>query len=135
MLKNVTCLSDLTGVDIIDSRDLVELIEELEDEQEEAIATETLEDWECNGGAEMLDALRELRRNTEPNAGNNWDDGIAFISEDYFETHAQEYADDIGAIDLKASWPLAHLDWEAAADELKVDYTSCTINGQTYWYR
>jgi hypothetical protein len=44
-------------------------------------------------------------------------------------------ADDIGAIDRNASWPTNWIDWEKAALELRVDYSSVEIDGKTYWYR
>lgn len=49
--------------------------------------------------------------------------------------NAQELADDIGAIDSNAKWPLNHIDWEAAAEELKMDYTEVNFNGTTYYIR
>jgi hypothetical protein len=59
----------------------------------------------------------------------------SLIADDYFERYAQDLADDIGAIDRNASWPTNWIDWEKAALELRVDYSSVEIDGKTYWYR
>lgn len=59
----------------------------------------------------------------------------SLIADDYFERYAQDLADDIGAIDRNASWPTNCIDWEKAANELRVDYRSVEIDGKTYWYR
>ncbi len=52
-----------------------------------------------------------------------------------FTEYAQELAEDIGAIDPDAKWPVYCIDWERAARELKMDYTSVRVNGTTYYFR
>lgn len=60
---------------------------------------------------------------------------ITLIQDSAFEDHARELAADVGAIADDVKWPCNCIDWERAADELKVDYTACDINGETYYYR
>ena len=60
---------------------------------------------------------------------------ITLIRDSYFEDHARELADEIGAVKADASWPNNFIDWDAAANALKMDYTSTEIDGVTYWYR
>ena len=57
------------------------------------------------------------------------------ISEHHFPTYAEELAHDIGAIDSNFSWPLTHIDWDSAADALKIDYSTVTLDGQDYLIR
>lgn len=57
------------------------------------------------------------------------------VLESAFEEYAEELASDIGAIDSDAGWPLSYIDWEAAADALRVDYTSVTYDGDDYLIR
>jgi hypothetical protein len=67
---------------------------------------------------------------------SDWADGAAVLIRDsYFETYAQELADDIGAINSDASWPNDCIDWERAARELQMDYTAVDFDGVTYWIR
>lgn len=49
--------------------------------------------------------------------------------------YAQELAEDIGAISRDMQWPLNCIDWEQAADELEMDYSSVEIEGVEYLFR
>ncbi|KKK55784.1 hypothetical protein LCGC14_3071100, partial [marine sediment metagenome] len=44
-------------------------------------------------------------------------------------------AEDIGAIAKDTSWPATSIDWEAAANELLIDYSSVDFDGVTYYFR
>lgn len=68
-------------------------------------------------------------------ATSSWTYGVTLIRDSYFEDYAQQMAEDIGAINRDATWPLNHIDWEAAAEALKGDYTSAEFDGVTYWAR
>lgn len=135
-------LADLTGEDVIDSRDLVELLDELHGERDAWVENEggdedeqarTAEQWaeEFPDEAELVKALEGI----EENAPADWLHGETFIRDSYFENYARELADDIGAIDAKAGWPNNCIDWERAADELRTDYTSYELGDVTYWAR
>lgn len=139
--------------DVIDSRDIIERIEELEEEREaltaaieeadgacteeievaELVAKEALQTWDDYNGAELA-ALRSLASQAEGYA-DDWRHGATLIRDSYFETYAQELADDIGAVDRNATWPQTCIDWEQAARELQMDYTSVEFGGITYWVR
>lgn len=57
------------------------------------------------------------------------------VREDEFVAYAQELAEEIGAIPPDNQWPLYCIDWERAARELRVDYTSITFDGIDYLIR
>lgn len=83
--------------------------------------------------AERLGALDALDQEIDlPETARN--EGSA-IPEDEFEDYAEQLAEDIGAIDREARWPLNRIDWEAAAEDLKVDYTEFDFDGTTYLVR
>lgn len=65
----------------------------------------------------------------------DWEYGETFIRDSYFEDYARELAEDIGAVTGSESWPLSCIDWERAARELRMDYTSGELGGVTYWGR
>jgi hypothetical protein len=44
-------------------------------------------------------------------------------------------AEDIGAVQSDLHWPNRCIDWEQAADELKMDYTTVDFAGVTYYLR
>ena len=118
--------------DLIDSRDVIARIEYLEDEAEECAEckAETCVD---SDHAEYR-TLKALAEEAEGYA-SDWTYGATLIRESYFVTYAQELAEDIGAVKSDAEWPARHIDWEAAADELKQDYTEVEFDGVTYLVR
>ena len=122
-----------TTDDIIDSRELVENISELE--------VYEADDDLLGEDVERLARLKSLRDDIADRLGEDalrW--GVTLVRDTYFTEYAQELADDIGAIDRNASWPLTCIDWERAARELQMDYTAFDVdNGYgttvTYWGR
>lgn len=120
-------------MDIMDSRNLQERIDELEKtgviRLGEIPQNEEPEDREESG---ELENLLNLKEETE---SSGWEYGIFFIAENDFEEYAQEFAEGIGAISSDAQWPLSHIDWEAAANDLRSDYSEVEYNGTTYLYR
>ena len=83
---------------------------------------------------EELDALLEL----ESEIGSLEDaarNGAQFIDEDYFVEYAKELAFDIGAVSNDVEWPCYHIDWDAAAEDLKQDYTEVEFDGNDYLVR
>ena len=155
---------------IIDSRDVIRRIRDLENDQQDALDaatkanvdlddtepgvdipqeltnaldaiwtgkdgqqySELVEAWDEDALAE-LQALKKLADEAE--GCGDWGDGAILIAEDYFEQYAQGLAEDIGAIDHNAKWPLNHIDWEAACKELQNDYTQVEYDGNLYWVR
>ena len=130
--------------DILDSRDIIERIEELEGEQSDLLdgaacpedlpeeEREAFKEWEADY-SEELDNLRKLAEQGE--GSPDWPYGETLIRDSYFQDYAEELADDIGAIDRNANWPLTCIDWERAARELQSDYFSVDFAGVTYWIR
>ncbi len=108
------------GQDTFDSREVIDRIAYLEDsdmDEEEQQEFDDLRAFEEEASGYVAD----------------WNFGEGFISDDYFEEYAKELADDIGAVKDDTGWPGRHIDWEAAADELKQDYISFELRGTTYW--
>lgn len=128
---NATTL-DLTA-DIIDVRDIIARFEELENE----IPSEL-----CQRDPEQVaekNALDEILSDLSGNGGDEQWRGdwypLTLIRESYFKDYAQELAEDIGAVDRNASWPNNCIDWDMAARDLRMDYTSIEIGGVTYYFR
>lgn len=67
--------------------------------------------------------------------GSEFADGITLVSDGYFEAYAQEFASDIGAVSGNERWPANHIDWKAAAAELRQDYIEVQIGGEKFWGR
>lgn len=129
--------------DIIDSRDVIERIEELREEWNEATGDDwqdyalSEDDWKVGlgeDGAEELMALLALQEEAEGYAPD-WHHGSTLIRDSYFEDYARQLAEDLGCIDRESTWPNTHIDWPAAAADLQQDYTSVDFDGITYWIR
>jgi hypothetical protein len=134
--------------DVIDSRDVIARIEELQDERNsyaldvenkgedhvdgEAGAKKALAEWDAENGAELktLLALQEEAEGYAP----DWRHGASLIRDSYFTDYAEELIKDIG--DLPRDIPhYISIDWEKTAENIKVDYTSVEYDGVTYWVR
>lgn len=125
------------GKDVIDSRDIQERIDELQEIADEIEdANGELEEGEepSTMDEEDRDELDALIAFKEEVNSSEWESGIGFIRESYFEDYAREYAQDIGAIEDDAHWPATHINWEEAAEELLIDYSSAELDGDTYYY-
>ena len=109
--------------DVIDSRDIIARIEELEGNEERTYDER-----------DELTSLLKLAGQAEGYAAD-WQYGEALIRDSYFETYAQELADDLGMTNRGAVWPYTCIDWKQAARELQMDYTAVDYDGVTYWVR
>lgn len=87
------------------------------------------ESWESRDLRALL-ALQE-----EAEGYSDWAHGATLILDSEFENYARQTAEDTGAIGRDPPWPVCHIDWAAAADALKEDYTSVGYDGETYWVR
>jgi len=119
--------------DIIDSRDILERIQYIEQLLEEGDLVTEEHDLEISALTEELESLQDLTEQCEQ--CGDWKYGETLIRDSYFEDYAQELAKDVGAIDRYVPWPLRHIDWSAAADELKNDYMLVNFDGEEYWIR
>jgi antirestriction protein len=111
-----TAPQDFRNADVIDSRDLIAALADLESADEER---------------ELIAAIRELARE----GIEDWEYGAQLIAEHYFEDYARELAEDIGALPRDYTWPTSCIDWEQAARELQMDYTPVEFLGTTYYVR
>lgn len=62
----------------------------------------------------------------------DWKHGTRLIRKKEFKNYAQEFAEDIGAVDKRADWPMNCIDWDQAANELENDYSSFYFDGEEY---
>lgn len=115
--------------DMLYSLDIEARIAELE-----ALKSEDPDSFNDYDDQDELDALYKLKEEAEGYA-RDWEYGEYLIRDSYFEEYAEQLADDIGAIDQTAGWPLTYIDWERAAEALQQDYTAVDYGGVIYWVR
>jgi hypothetical protein len=126
--------------DTIDSRDIIERIEELERDKEIAEDPEHPDpDYFTEDEADELRKLKALAKEAEGYAPD-WRYGATLVRDSHFPDYAQSYFEEVVDSEVRkqvqdAGWPFNHLDWKAAAEELQVDYTGVDFDGETYWVR
>ena len=115
--------------DIIDSRDIIERIDELEnmslDEDGNGLDEDETKELE------ILYALQKEGEDYSP----DWKYGETLIRDTYFKDYAMDLAEDIGAINSDSNWPNNCIDWDQAARDLQMDYTMIDFDGIDYWIR
>ena len=114
--------------DIIDSRDVIARIKELESELKTAEADEDM-----SAEQNELKTLKALEE--KASCSPDWPHGEILINDNYFEEYAEDYARDMGAISSDVQWPQFHIDWTAAANALRQDYIEVDFDGVAYQIR
>ena len=123
------------GMDLIDSRDIIERIDSLENDLEivsddpNYLTGEDLEEVK-----EELKILKSVEEEAEGYA-SDWRYGETLIRCTHFKDYAQELAEDCGMVTERSSWPNNCLDWDRAARDLQYDYTTVDYDGIDYWIR
>ena len=127
--------------DIIDSRDVIARIEELEAERDEyeaarAESTAMMLSWEQQNEDEAAELAALCALRDQGDDSPDWQYGETLIRDSYFRDYAQELAENCGdVIWAELRWPLTCIDWAQAARELRMDYTPVDFDGVTYWIR
>jgi hypothetical protein len=119
--------------DIIDSRDVIEAIKEIQQELE-SLTFDADDDIERGELTKELNSLTDLQEEGEQ-VSSEWPHGETLIRDSHFVEYAQQLAEDIGAIEDFSHWPCDCIDWDKAADALKMDYSTVEFDGETYYIR
>jgi len=128
--------------DIIDSRDVIARIEALQAERDgwvlgapDGTETPNPQGWanENPNDADELASLEALAKEGE-NYAADWHHGETLINDSYFATYCEELCKEVGSIPSDVPGYIV-IDWEATAENMKVDYTPVDFDGVTYWVR
>lgn len=112
----------------IDSRHVIELIEDLEQEvTDDTITRDDMRD---------LDTLRALASKGEDYA-EDWEYGASLIRFDYFTTYIKDFVSETSgeALENMPEFLRDAIDWEFVAESLMDDYTEFDYEGVTYYTR
>lgn len=140
---------------VIDSRDIIERIEFLEQELEDELdlvredhprmKEENLQKLLDKAEKEYLESsdgeeLKSLRKVADQCDGyGDWEYGEPLIHDSYWQDYIKELIEDCYMTaemrKMMSSWPWRHLDLEAAAEEAKDDYMEVDFGGEVYWMR
>lgn len=98
-----------------------------------------VEAFEDESEGEEYEALKSLLEDLKGYGGDEEWRGdwypISLIRDSYFVEAMQELCEDIGDIPRGGLPSYYVIDWEATANNLRVDYSSVEFDGVTYWYR
>jgi polyhydroxyalkanoate synthesis regulator phasin len=125
--------------DVLDVRDIIARVEELESDIEDMTETEhTGHQPTADALTEELTALRDLLDELAGSGGDEQWRGdwypLTLIRDSYFVDYVQELLEDCG--DIPKNLPhYIHIDWERTARDIRVDYSGADFHGVTYWYR
>lgn len=121
----------------LNTRDLLTELEELEAREEDSRDQDYTAEERAEFGldGEERDRLRALRELRDEIGETSMRESETMIPEDDFEDYARELAHEVGAVPEGAGWPASHIDWEAAARSLSMDYSYVTFDGTNYWVR
>lgn len=122
---------------IIDSRDIIARIEELETCLQDHAEDPSGGHWSDEDAAELA-ALQALAKDAEH--APDWSYGETLIRRSYFVDYTAQLIDDCYEMPKEMNsgqWPYRHMsiDYEAAARELEQDYTSVDFDGIEYLIR
>ncbi len=107
--------------------ELKELQEEIDEKQEEiSDAIQALKDFEESCGYTQEDIENTF------DGIKRWKD-VVFITESDFPRYVRTVAEDCQ--DIPTGWPFNCIDWDRAADELQLDYSSLDWQGESYLYQ
>ena len=155
-------ISDI-GNDIIDSREVQGLYDDLISEQEDLeqaikdaradlkLAREEYDPLEGDGSVdEALEALDDAEQELEGfNADHaslmrdiedameqvsDWQYGETLIHERHWEEYVEELCNELGYVNTKDVWWI-EIDWRATAKNVAMDYTTVDFIGHTYYAR
>lgn len=139
----------------IDTRNLIDRIEELETENQDLdYHVKSLSEWLQEDREEyqlLVDLIGEVRAGSDEDPVH----GVTLIREDYFTQHIKEECAELGGEyyqyddrrcgnfgyhlipfdKLIERMPFKHIDWEAVADEERADYNEVEYDGYTYLHR
>lgn len=138
------------NADVLDSRDVIARIEELQEERDQypfgedsdpenddpaKLHAEQHKGWaEANPeDAAELAALESLAAEAEGYA-DDWKHGATLVRDTYFTDYAMEMLQDIGDLPKNIP-PYVVIDKEATAQNIRADYTSVDFDGVEYWVR
>lgn len=152
-------IEDFQGSDIIDVRDIIQRVESLReelqdamDENEEGHNFEELSEYvdACVKDADAVHAhklheeaieLQKLESLLSDLCGYGGDEQwegdwypVTLINRSYFVEYCKELVQDIG--DLPRDIPVyLEIDWDKTADNLEIDYSTVDFEGEEYLYR
>lgn len=117
--------------DVLDLRDVLERIADLELQ----IGTDEEIDSDQDELADLNGFVQAIQENFSDSIESIAVNEPTIINGSYWVQYAQELAEDLGLIEDTLEWPACHIDWDAAAASLDMDYIRFDYKGAEYLIR
>ena len=132
--RDVTARMEELGSELQDLQDAMDGLEEGDDQEAFDDAEEDFATWN-DENLEELEALQALV--SEADCSPDWIHGETLIADDYFTDYIKDMVEDCYPLDLDSlpDFVVIEVDWEATADNCKMDYMSVDFDGSEYWIR
>lgn len=153
MSNNVKSISISNKNDVLDVRDIIARVEELEQERDTFVDERAGDDpsadmrttynerWATEYESEAAE-LAELTAFLGELCGRGGDEQwrgdwypVTLVRDTYFCEFAQDEAWSLDLIKPNTAWPYNCIDWDEAARDLQQNYSAIEYDGVTYWYR
>lgn len=115
--------SDWSNKQVIDSRDIIERLQELEDDVENLDESDK----------EELELLRAVNEDGQ-NYSGDWENGELLINDSYWVDYVQEMLEDTGDIPKDLPHYIV-INWDSTAINVQSDYASIDVGGNAFWIR
>jgi len=117
------------SMDYIDSRDILERIEDLESMKED-----WGEEWDESSESDELKNLLSIRDECE--GYGDWKYGETLIRRSEWVDYCQEFCIDVGYVSSELPWLIENnIDWKGVADDMEQDYMTIDFDGVEYLMR
>lgn len=138
----------MKGQYTIDSRDLIDHLEECKDELVDAYNDEhdteleyddiEWDDWDSKDWykeLEYIEALIEFVEDCDFKS-SELQHGETIIHETYFTEYCEDFVKDVGYLPNDLPWWIeSNIDWDGVADEMKQDYSEVNWGNEIYFIR
>lgn len=119
--------ADLKYEDILNSQDVIDRMEELQ--QEILLSESSLVVLEVIALKQELKELEGFAKYASE--VDDWEHEAYFIRDSNFTDYTRDLAED--CYEIPSEWPFRCIDWKQASEELKCDYSAYDFGGVTYW--
>lgn len=119
------------GDSVIDSRDIIARLEELQEELDELESPEAVQEWHDDNDDEYLPLVKLAE---ECEGYGDWEHGETLIHRSIFQEYCIGMIQDIG--DMPKDIPsYIEIDWDKTVANLEADYMSVDFDGHEYLMR
>lgn len=118
------------------SAELTQLIEKLNEKDADDFSgilevVDELVDWRKNES----ETLEDLQKFKDAVNSAEWKYGITFINEYHWENFVHDLVEETTDLNRLPSYITDNINWDGVAEDIAVDYTTVTFDGEEFYFR